>query len=85
MERTPVQVLIVDADEVFRRKISERLHLEGAEVFEACDEVDARAALPQLNSGVVLLGANGIRRRGFPLLRFLKENAPSTEVIVMTP
>ena len=83
-ETTQIQVLIVEADEGFRRNIAERLHLEGAVVFEAGGEPEARDITRNLNIDVVLLGGKGIMQNGLPLLRFIKETRPSTEVILMT-
>jgi DNA-binding NtrC family response regulator len=83
-EAAEVQVLIVEADEAFRRNISERLHLEGAVVFEAGDEPEARDIAQNRNIDVVLLGGKGMMQRGLPLLRFIKESQPLIEVILMT-
>ena len=84
-ETVPVQVLIVEADEDFRRKISERLHLEGATVFEAGSEIEAKDIALNHNLDVVLLGGKGTMQSGLPLLKFIKESRPSIEVILMTP
>ena len=84
-ETVQVQVLIVEADEAFRRNLSERLHLEGAVVFEAAAEPEAREIAQNRNIDVVLLGGKGIMQSGLPLLRFLKDTRPSIEVILMTP
>jgi DNA-binding NtrC family response regulator len=83
-ETLPVQVLIVEADEAFRRNISERLTIEGATVFEAGGEAEARDIAQNRNIDALLLGGKGIVQSGLPLLRFIKETRPSTEVILMT-
>jgi DNA-binding NtrC family response regulator len=83
-ETVQVQVLIVEADEVFRRNISERVQLEGAVVFEAGDELEAKEIAQNCNIDVVLLGGKGISQSGLPLLKFIKETRPSMEVILMT-
>jgi DNA-binding NtrC family response regulator len=80
----PVQVLIVEADEAFRRNISERLTLEGAMVFEAGGEAEARDIAQNHNIDVVLLGGKGVMQSGLALLRLIKETRPLTEVILMT-
>jgi len=49
-ETVQVQVLIVEADEGVRRNIWERLHPEGAVVFEAGDEAEARDIAQNCNS-----------------------------------
>jgi DNA-binding NtrC family response regulator len=83
-EAVQVQVLIVERDEAFRRNLSERLHLEGATVFEAGDEPEAKDIAQNRNIDVVLLGRMGMMQSGLPLLRFIKETRPLIEVILMT-
>ena len=83
-EPEQVQVLIVEADEAFRRNITERLRREGAVVFEAGNEPEARDIAQRHNIDVVLLGGKGMMQSGLPLLRFIKETRPLMEVILMT-
>jgi DNA-binding NtrC family response regulator len=83
-EAAQVRVLIVETDEAFRRNISERLRLEGAVVFEAGNEPDARDIAQNHNIDVVLLGGRGMMQSGLLLLRFIKETQPLIEVILMT-
>lgn len=84
-ESAQIRVLLVDADDVFRRGLSERLRLEGAGVFEAADEAEARGIALSREIDVALLGARGGTQRGLPLLKFIKEARPLIEVILMTP
>ena len=84
-ESEQVEVLIVEADEAFRRNIAERLRIEGAVVVEAGNESEARDIAQNRDIDVVLLGGKGIVQSGLPLLRFIKEIIPSIEVILMTP
>lgn len=84
LKTVQVQVLIVEVDEAFRRKISERLQFEGAVIFEAGNEGEARSIAQDCSIDVVLLGGRGVNQGGLPLLRFLKETCPFTEVILMT-
>jgi DNA-binding NtrC family response regulator len=83
-EPEQVEVLIVEADEAFRRNISERLRRDGAVVFEAANEPEARDIAQKHNIGVILLGGKGVRQSGLPLLRFLKETRPMIEVIMLS-
>ena len=53
-EPEQVEVLIVEADEAFRRNLSERLRREGAVVFEAGNEPEARDIAQKHNIDVVL-------------------------------
>lgn len=85
VEKARMRVLIVEADEVFRRNISERLQLEGALVFEAGSESEAREIVRGGSVDVVLLGGKGVSQGGLPLLRFMKQTWPSIEVILLTP
>jgi len=84
-ESEQVEVLIVEADEAFRRNIAERLRIEGAVVVEAGNESEARDIAQNREIDVLLLGGKGIMQSGLPLLRFIKEIFPSIEVILMTP
>jgi two-component system, OmpR family, response regulator len=84
-ESEQVEVLIVEADEAFRRNIAERLRIEGAVVVEAGSESEAKDIAQNRAIDVVLLGGKGIMQSGLPLLRFIKEIFPSIEVILMTP
>jgi len=84
-ESEQVEVLIVEADEAFRRNIAERLRIEGAVVVEAGNESEARDIAQNRDIDVLLLGGKGIVQSGLPLLRFIKEIFPSIEVILMTP
>jgi DNA-binding NtrC family response regulator len=80
-----VQVLIIEADDDFRRKISKRLHLEGTMVFEACDESEAIQIILNRNIDVVLLGGKVVGQSRLQYLKFIKATTPSTEVILITP
>jgi DNA-binding NtrC family response regulator len=80
-----VKILIVEADEVFRRNISQRLRLEGHQIHEAGGENEAKQIIQRIDMDVVLLGLGGLKRRGLILLREIKRFRPRTEVILMTP
>jgi DNA-binding NtrC family response regulator len=83
-ETEPVQVLVVEADEAFRRNLSERLRSDGAVVFEAGNEPEARDIAQRHNIDVALLGVKGISQSGLALLKFLKESRPMIEVIMLS-
>lgn len=83
-ETEPVQVLIVETDGAFRRNLSERLRRDGAVVFEAGNEPEARDIAQGHNIDVALLVGRGINQSGLPLLRFLKESRPMIEVIMLS-
>jgi CheY-like chemotaxis protein len=52
---TPVRVLVVDDDDVIRQLISLNLELEGFEVYEAADGLDALQKVRDVNPAVVTL------------------------------
>ena len=83
-ETEQVEILIVEADEAFRRNLSERLRSDGAVVFEAGNEPEARDIAQRHNIDVALLGGKGISQSGLTLLRFLKESRPMIEVIMLS-
>ncbi|NLJ29765.1 response regulator [Desulforhabdus amnigena] len=80
-----VRLLIIEADDLFRRNISERLRLENYEIFEANGETEAKNIIRRTDVDVVLLGLASIKKRGLALLKEIKELRPLTEVILMTP
>jgi DNA-binding NtrC family response regulator len=80
-----VQVLIIEADDDFRQKISVRLDLEGVMVFEARDESEAIQIILNRNIDVVLLGGKVVGQSRLQYLKFIKATNPSTEVILITP
>ncbi len=85
LKTVQVQVLIIEADDDFRQKISERLHLEGVMVHEACDESEAMDMALNRPIDVVLLGGKVLGQSRLEYLKFIKATHPATEVILMTP
>jgi DNA-binding NtrC family response regulator len=53
-------------------------------VFETDDEAEAKCIVRNLNIDVVLVGGKGVSQSGLPLLRFIKQTRPLTEVIFMS-
>jgi DNA-binding response OmpR family regulator len=51
----PVRVLVVDDDDVIRQLICLNLELEGFEVYQAADGLDALAKVREVNPAVVTL------------------------------
>jgi DNA-binding response OmpR family regulator len=52
---TPVRVLVVDDDDVIRQLICLNLELEGFEVYQAADGLDALDKVREINPAVVTL------------------------------
>ncbi|MDQ1630136.1 MAG: hypothetical protein QOC80_108 [Frankiaceae bacterium] len=55
MTEAPVRVLVVDDDDVIRQLITVNLELEGFEVFQASDGLDALAKVREVDPAVVTL------------------------------
>ena len=55
MTDAPVRVLVVDDDDVIRQLICLNLELEGFEVYQAADGLDALAKVREVNPAVVTL------------------------------
>ncbi|GKT08845.1 response regulator [Desulforhabdus sp. TSK] len=85
LEAVQVKILIVEADEVFRRNISQRLRLEGHQIHEAGGENEAKLIIQRIDVDVVLLGLGKLKKRGMVLLREIKRIRPLTEVMLLTP
>lgn len=84
-EAVQVKILIVEADEVFRRNISQRLRLEGHQIHEAGGENEAKLIIQRIDVDVVLLGLGKLKNCGMVLLREIKRFRRLTEVILLTP
>ncbi|MFH1243555.1 MAG: response regulator [Pseudomonadota bacterium] len=78
-----INLLIVEADGLFRLNLSRRLRLQRYRVFEAEQQADARKILERKKIDVVLLGLNGLKRQGLLLLERIKKIRPLTEVIII--
>ena len=85
LEAVRVRILIVEADEMFRRNISQRLRLEGHQIHEAGGESESKQIIQRIDVDVVLLGLGSLKKRGMALLREIKRFRPLTEVILLTP
>ena len=80
-----LKLLIIHADNDFRRHLSERMRLEKYLVVEAAPEGEAGETIQRINFDVVLLGAAGAHHNSLSLLKRIKEIRPYTEVILLTP
>jgi DNA-binding NtrC family response regulator len=79
-----LKLLIIHADDLFRRNLMERMLLEGFTVFEASPEAEAVDIFGKSNFDVVLLGAVGTHPKRLELLKSIKDIRPFTEVILLT-
>lgn len=79
------KLLIVEADDFFRSHLTERLHVQGFEVFPVGQVNDAGQILQYNVIDVVLLGKLEFKQDGLNLLKDIKKLKPLTEVILMIP
>lgn len=84
MARNASSVLIADDEEAFRSMVATLLEGEGYKVDTTADGVQAINALQQRAYDAVLLDVKMPKVDGLEVLKFAKENAPSTEVIMVT-
>jgi DNA-binding NtrC family response regulator len=79
-----LNVLVVDDDEIVRNSISTALESAGHHVSEARDGVEALALAAAHVFDVAICDVQMPRLDGRTLLRRLRQEAPSTSVIIMT-
>jgi two-component system, NtrC family, response regulator AtoC len=79
-----LNVLVVDDDEIVRESISRALESAGHHVSEASDGVEALALAAAQVFDVAICDVQMPRLDGRTLLRRLRQEAPSTSVIIMT-
>ncbi|WP_224363480.1 response regulator [Hyalangium versicolor] len=78
------QILIVDDERDIRRLLSDMLSLEGHEVTEASNGVEALERLRKASFDLVVTDVRMPNLGGVELLRRVREASPSTEVIIAT-
>jgi DNA-binding NtrC family response regulator len=79
------QVLVVDGDANFLRKVSERLRQEGHVVASAESDSKALAAAAEPGCDVAVLSHEVGHRSGLEILRELKRNHPRLEIVFIAP
>jgi len=77
-------ILLVDDDDGIRKVLSLLLTDEGYEVSTACDGQEAIDLLGKNTYNLVLLDIIMPNVSGFGVLKYIKENIPSTKVIMLT-
>lgn len=81
---TQSRILIVDDDQSIRDILGKHLLERGYKVFEAVDGIQAIKILQTDAFDVVITDIKMPRVNGIEVLKFVKENYPDTEVIMMT-
>lgn len=80
----PQRVLIVDDETIARTKLAHVFGKEGYMVETAADGLEALTRLQQAPADVVITDLKMSRMDGFQLLTQLREQAPETEVVLVT-
>ena len=79
-----IRILIVDDEESYRRLLSSMLAGEGYATSTAADGVEAINAVQTQPFGIVLLDLTMPRVNGIDTLKFIKNNYPGIEVVMLT-
>ncbi|MFC1856791.1 response regulator [Thermodesulfobacteriota bacterium] len=78
-----IHVLIVEAENRFRKNLYQRLQAEGFTVDKVTQEDDVVSVVAYEKIDVVLLGVDGLGRKGLALIRPIKTISPMTEIILI--
>ncbi|MEK7629693.1 MAG: response regulator [Patescibacteria group bacterium] len=76
-------VLVVEDDAFLRRMLTEKLHKEGLNVFEATNGTEAHESLNKQTPNIILLDLMMPGTDGFQLLREIKTDAKTKDIPVM--
>ncbi len=77
-------LLLVDDEEVLRTTLAQELRNEGFKISEAADGDIAIDLVKKEKFDAILLDIKMPRVDGFEVLKFVKDNAPETKVIMLT-
>jgi DNA-binding response OmpR family regulator len=80
---TPVRVLVVDDDDVIRQLICLNLELEGFEVYQAADGLDALDKVREINPAVVTLDIMMPKLDGWDAAARLRSDPATSHVRVV--
>lgn len=78
------KVLIADDSEILNNMLKDVFEDSGYEVFQAFDGLETKSAFLKNKPDIALIDVQMPRLDGLEVLRFVKEKAPETIVIVMT-
>jgi DNA-binding NtrC family response regulator len=78
------RILVVDDEEALRTVLSSELEGEGYNVSMAADGEEAISVLGANQFDLILLDIKMPNVDGFEVLKFVKQNQPSTKVIMLT-
>lgn len=78
-----IHLLIIEAEDRFRKNLYLRLKAEGFRVDKANPADDVPMIVAKERIDVVLLGVDGLGKNGLALIRPIKSSSPRTEVIII--
>lgn len=76
-------ILLVDDDTTLREMYDERLRIEGFEIVQAANGIDALQKLREIKPDIILLDVMMPKVNGFEVLKQLKENPASKDIPVI--
>jgi DNA-binding NtrC family response regulator len=83
VESMGVNILIVEADPIFRESLAKRLSTEEWRILHADRSTEARKMVKRNDIDVVLLGLTSLKQEGLAILKMIKKLRPLTEVITI--
>ena len=78
-----IHILIIEAENRFRKNLYTRLQLEGFTVDKVTHKDDVVTIIAKEKIDTVLLGVDGLGREGLALIRPIKTISPATEIIII--
>ena len=78
-----IHVLIVEAENRFRKNLYKHLQSEGFTVDKVTQQDDVETIVVKERIDVVLLGVDGLGREGLALIRPIKVIRPKSEIIII--
>jgi len=78
-----IRILIIEAENRFRKNLYQCLQAEGFTVDKVTSQDDVETIVAEEKIDVVLLGVDGLGREGLALIRPIKASRPGTEIIII--
>jgi len=81
---SPMKILIIDDDEIIHSMITDRLSIEGYEIFSAYNGTDGIEEIKKNHFDMILLDIRMPRMSGFDFIKVLREADPDIPVIMLS-
>jgi len=78
-----IHILIIEAENRFRKNLYKCLQAEGFTVDKVTQQDDVVTIVAKEKIDTVLLGVDGLGRKGLALIRPIKAISPATEIIII--